>query len=78
MVYTLDGWKTTLEAQSKVVGYPGSYADIVTPGADAGGAGMVSFTLFWPAGADVAEHWLGHNVEVRLTEAMTEAVPAPK
>ena len=71
VVYTLDGWKTTLEANSKVVGYPGSFADVETRGVDG-----LSFTLYWPANADGPEHWLGHNVEVRLTEEMPQAMAA--
>ncbi len=72
VVYTLDGWKTRLEAGSKVVGNPGSYADIELPKADAGGLGMMSFTLHWkgngdPADGDTKERWLGHNVDVRIT-----------
>lgn len=67
VVYTMDGWKTRLEAESKVVGYAGSFADIATTGVSAGE--VLTFTLCWPATAEAEEHWLGHNVDVRITGA---------
>jgi glucoamylase len=66
VTYTLDGWQTTLHASSTVVGYPGSFVDIRTPELDVDRAGKVIFTMHWPASADVADHWLGYNVEVQL------------
>ena len=67
VVYTLDGWTTQQTISSKVVGYPGSYADIATPPLDAGGSGKLIFTLHWPESAAGHDHWLGYNVEVELT-----------
>ncbi len=64
VVYTRDGWKTAEEAESKVLGLLGSYADIATP---AEGREALTFTLHWPAEGGAVEHWLGRNIDVRLT-----------
>jgi glucoamylase len=66
-VYTLDGWTTKQTAQSKVVGYPGSFVDIATPALESGVTGKLEFTLHWPESAATHDHWLGYNVEVALT-----------
>ena len=66
VIYSWDGWKTNESASSKVCGYPGSYADLVTP-VDENSSRHLSFTLHWPATADVPEHWLGHNMEIEVT-----------
>ena len=67
VTYTFDNWQTTLQASSHVVGYPGAFVDIPTPGPEAGGAGTLIFTLYWPTTRDhAAEHWLGRNLEVQL------------
>jgi glucoamylase len=60
VTYTLDGWATTHHANSRPVGYPGSYADLETGPEQ---TGSLIFTLFWPG----EERWLGHNVEVAIT-----------
>jgi glucoamylase len=67
VVYTLDGWTTKQTAQSKVVGYPGSFVDIATPALESGVTGKLEFTLHWPESAATHDHWLGYNVEVALT-----------
>jgi glucoamylase len=66
VTYTLDDWKTTQFASSKVVGYPGCFVDIATPERAPDQAGTLIFTMHWPATADVADHWLGRNIEVEL------------
>ncbi|NYF79133.1 glycoside hydrolase family 15 protein [Granulicella arctica] len=60
VVYTFDNWATTLHAESRAVGYPGSYADIFTAPEQ---RGSIIFTLYWPG----EDRWLGRNVEVALT-----------
>jgi glucoamylase len=65
--YTLDNWHTTHEANSRVVGYPGSFVDIETPDHEEGGSGKeLTFTIHWPATDEISDHWLGHNVTVQL------------
>ncbi len=59
VIYTMDNWATTLHAESRAVGYPGSYADIFTTPDQ---TGTLIFTLYWPGGT----RWLGHNVTVML------------
>ncbi len=66
VTYTLDDWKTTQFASSKVVGSPGCFVDIPTPDQSEGQTGKLIFTMHWPASADVADHWLGRNIEVAL------------
>ncbi len=62
VAYTLDNWATTLTAESRSVGYPGSFADIPTP---ADWVGEIVFTLNWP-GQDHQERWLGRNIDVSV------------
>lgn len=69
VTYTLDGWATQQTAQSKVVGYPGSFVDIMTP---PNKTGKLIFTLHWPENADLPDHWLGYDVEVELTPAESQ------
>jgi glucoamylase len=57
VLYSLDGWKTTVTKDSRPVGYAGFYADIETV---AGQAGTIAFTFYW-LGKD---KWLGRNFEV--------------
>ncbi|WP_263381923.1 glycoside hydrolase family 15 protein [Granulicella arctica] len=59
VVYTFDDWQTTLHAESKAVGYPGSFADIFTTPEQ---TGTIVFTLQWTGD----DQWLGRNVEVTL------------
>jgi glucoamylase len=73
VTYTFDNWQTTLQAGSRVVGYPGSYADIPTAGHEAGAS--LIFTLYWPATATSGEHWLGRNLEVKLGEHDAQFAP---
>jgi glucoamylase len=69
VVYTFDDWKTQQTVNSRNVGYPGAFVDIVTPAdpewSRQGDARMI-FTLHWPESADAPDHWLGHNFEVAL------------
>jgi glucoamylase len=69
LVYTLDNWATTLTAESRSVGYPGSFADIPTP---ADWEGEIAFTLYWP-GQDHQERWLGRNIDVSVIR-MSESI----
>jgi glucoamylase len=62
LVYTLDNWATTLTAESRSVGYPGSFADVPTP---ADWEGEIAFTLYWP-GQNHQERWLGRNIDVSV------------
>ena len=69
VVYTFDGWATSQTLNSRVVGYPGSFADIATPAPSLADArGKLIFTLHWPEDTGVTEHWLGYNVEIELTD----------
>jgi glucoamylase len=63
-VYTTDNWQTKQETTARVVGFPGAYVDIPT---QAGGPGKLIFTLLWFEGPNQPEHWLGRNVEIRIT-----------
>jgi glucoamylase len=82
VTYTLDDWKTTQFASSKVVGYPGCFVDIPTPELAQDQTGKLIFTMHWPATADLSDHWLGRNVEVVMGphdaqfQAPVEAKPA--
>ncbi|HEX3571937.1 MAG TPA: glycoside hydrolase family 15 protein [Acidobacteriaceae bacterium] len=58
VVYTTDGWKTTLTKESKPVGYAGFFADLETSGCDA----RIILTLHWPGD----DRWLGRNLEVEV------------
>ena len=71
VVYTLDGWLTQDAVESKPVGYAGYYGDLGMPE----NAGMLEFTLFWPATEQVAEHWLGTNYHVEITPTTPEPMP---
>jgi len=62
VVYTLDSWVTTLTVDSRSVGYPGSFADIVAP---PDRDGVIEFTLAWP-GQDHRDRWLGRNIDVAV------------
>jgi glucoamylase len=61
VVYTFDDWATSTTAESRHVGYPGSYADIQTTPAH---RGKIVFTLYWPG----ENRWLGRNIEVQLVQ----------
>jgi glucoamylase len=60
VVYTFDNWATTLQLDSRSVGYPGSVVDIPT---DVHQSGSILFTLVW-LGQNQPDRWLGRNVEV--------------
>jgi glucoamylase len=70
--YTLDGWASFNMVESKVVGYPGTYADVVMPD----GPGKFEFTLFWSSSAEAPEHWLGYNYSLDVTSQAPETMPA--
>jgi glucoamylase len=65
VVWSADGWATKNATDSKIVGRPGAYADIVV-GAEQ--TGSILFTLYWPG----QDRWLGRNYEVVI---MTEDTP---
>ncbi|SNT20602.1 glucoamylase [Granulicella rosea] len=80
VIYTLDDWATTWSLESRTVGYPGSFVDIPTLKGAAFPA-TLTFTLYWPAGNNKAERWLGRNIEVAVNPvppptAPVEAKPA--
>jgi glucoamylase len=60
VVWTQDNWATTTHTESRIVGYPGSYADIATT---ANQTGTIVFTLYWPA----EDRWLGRNISIAVT-----------
>jgi glucoamylase len=62
VVYTFDNWATTLQLDSRSVGYPGSVVDIPTA---ANQTGSIIFTLVW-LGQDQPDRWLGKNIEVSI------------
>jgi glucoamylase len=72
VVYTLDNWASQQTINSRVVGFPGSFADIEIPDSDDWneGEGKLIFTMSWPECADGQEHWLGYNVEVAVTASV--------
>jgi glucoamylase len=72
VLYTVDGWATSTEINSRVVGYPGSFVDIDAPSEE----GTLEFTLFWPATAEAPEHWLGHNYKLAIKAEAPETMPA--
>ncbi|HEX4651431.1 MAG TPA: glycoside hydrolase family 15 protein [Granulicella sp.] len=59
VLYSFNNWATSATIDSHTVGYPGSYADILTTPEQ---SGTITFTLFWPG----ENRWLGRNIEVRL------------
>jgi len=61
VVWTHDNWYSTNYLESRVVGRPGSFADIQT-GPDQ--TGSIIFTLYWPQ----QDRWLGRNYEVVIHE----------
>ena len=76
VVYTVDDWKTTLEKDGEAIGHPGFLADIVTPALADESMNRLFFTLHWEAANEVPDHWLGHNVEIRLTPDLPPTMPA--
>jgi glucoamylase len=62
VVYTFDNWATTLQLDSRSVGYPGFVVDIPT---DVHQTGTIIFTLAW-TGQNQPERWLGQNIEVTV------------
>jgi glucoamylase len=67
VVWTVDNWATKEELDSRVVGRPGSFADIQTAHDM---TGTLEFTLYWPN----EDRWLGRNCDVTVHE---EPVPQP-
>jgi glucoamylase len=64
VVYTLDNWATTLSAEARSVGHPGSFVDISTAPDQ---MGNILFTLVWPS-QDGQKRWLGRNIDVSVIE----------
>jgi glucoamylase len=62
VVYTFDGWATTLDADSHTVGNPGFFANIPTTSQQ---SGNIIFTLCWP-GQNQQDRWLGRNIDVSI------------
>jgi glucoamylase len=69
VVWTLDNWATTNHVESRVVGRPGSFADIQTRPDQ---TGSIVFTLHWPE----EDRWLGHNCEIAITAETPAQVTA--
>jgi glucoamylase len=63
VIWTADNWATTNTLESRVVGKPGSFADIQTA---ADQSGTIAFTLYWPE----QDRWLGRNYEVTVHAEM--------
>jgi glucoamylase len=61
-VYTYDNWATTLNLDSRSVGYSGSFADIPTGGDQ---VGKITFTLAWPVEGQ-QDRWMGRNIDVSI------------
>jgi len=61
VVWTADNWYSTNYLESRVVGRPGSFADIQTAPDQ---TGSIIFTLYWPS----QDRWLGRNYEVVIHE----------
>ncbi len=59
LVWTADDWATVNRTESRQVGHPGSYADVIV-GAEQ--TGCLIFTIFWPN----ENRWLGRNYEVAI------------
>ena len=62
VVWSADDWKTVERTDSRQVGYPGSYADII-PTSKAGE--NIGFTLCWPE----ENRWLGRDLQVSVSAA---------
>jgi glucoamylase len=72
VVWTADNWVTTNHLDSRVVGRPGSFADVQT---SPNQTGSIVFTLYWPQD----DRWLGHNCEITVTtETPTQVTAAEK
>jgi glucoamylase len=72
VVWTNNNWATTNYLESRVVGRPGSFADIQTAHDQ---TGSIIFTLYWPQ----QDHWLGRNCEVTVhAEALPPEMAANK
>lgn len=61
VVYSMDGWATTLSTDSHTVGHPGFVANIPIA---AGQTGSLVFTLCWFD--QNGERWLGRNIDVSI------------
>ncbi|MFC6645716.1 glycoside hydrolase family 15 protein [Granulicella cerasi] len=61
VLWTADNWATTNTLESRVVGKPGSYADIQTAPDQ---TGKIEFTLYYPQ----RDEWLGRNQVVNIYE----------
>jgi glucoamylase len=59
VLYSVDGWATSVTRDSRPLGYAGCYADIATA---AGQTGKIIFTFHWPG----QDRWLGRNFEVAV------------
>ncbi len=69
VVWTPDNWATTNHLDSRLVGRPGSFADIQTAPDQ---TGSIVFTLYWPQ----ENRWLGHNCEIAVTPETPAQVTA--
>jgi glucoamylase len=61
IIWTQDDWATTNTANSRTVGYPGSFADIPTTPNQ---TGTIIFTMHWLAD----DHWLARNISIEVTQ----------
>ncbi|GGA67004.1 glucan 1,4-alpha-glucosidase [Edaphobacter acidisoli] len=66
VVYSMDGWATTLSTDSHTVGNPGFVANIPIA---AGQTGSLVFTLCWVD--QNGERWLGRNIDVSIVPGIT-------
>ena len=66
VVWSADDWQTTNRTDSKQVGTPGSYVDLVAPPVS---PGSICFTLFWPA----ENRWLGRDWRVVVQPTLPQS-----
>ena len=59
VLWSVDGWKTNGMAESKALGFAGSFADVKTSEKQ---TGQLSFTLFWTE----ENRWEGRNFDVAI------------
>ena len=61
VVYSMDNWATTLNADSHPIGHPGFVANLPFASQQ---TGTIVFTLCWPGSNQ--DRWLGKNIEVSI------------
>jgi len=67
VVYSMDNWATTLNADSHTIGHPGFVANLSVPQRQ---TGSLIFTLCWPGQSE--DRWLGRNIEVSIAPNVSQ------